>query len=91
MFAELLGNTLGLAATAPAAVKTSLNFASSGATAGGTNALPPSLGVQLALFQQRGITPSRTDLFTVLAGPNDLIPVLTASTTPTNPAALDAA
>ena len=91
VFTELLGNNLALVATAPATVKTSLNFAFGGATAGGSNALPPSLGVQLALFQQRGITPARTDLFTVLAGPNDLIPVLTAATTPTNPAALDTA
>ena len=34
-FAEQLGNTLALAATAPASVKTSLNFAFAGATAVG--------------------------------------------------------
>ncbi len=91
VFTELLGNNLALAATSPASVKSSLNFAFGGATAAGANALPPSLGVQLALFQSRAITPARTDLFTILAGPNDLIPVLTAATTPTNPAALDTA
>lgn len=90
-FVEQLGNTLSLVAATPTSVRTSLNFAFGGANAGGANALPPSLGVQLALFQQRGIVPARTDLFTVLAGPNDLIPVLTAATTPTNPAALDTA
>ncbi len=91
VFTELLGNNLALAATSPASVKSSLNFAFGGATAAGTNALPPSIGVQLGLFQSRGIVPARTDLFTLLAGPNDLIPVLTAPTTPTNPAALDTA
>lgn len=91
VFTELLGNNLALAATSPASVRSSLNFAFGGATAAGASTLPPSLGVQLGLFQQRGITPARTDLFTVLAGPNDLIPVLTAPTTPTNPAALDVA
>lgn len=91
VFTELLGNNLALAAATPLAVRSSLNFAFGGANAGGANALPPSLGLQVGLFQQRGITPARTDLFTVLAGPNDLIPVLTAPTTPTNPAALDAA
>jgi outer membrane lipase/esterase len=91
VFTELLGNNLALAAATPASVRSSLNFAFGGANAAGANALPPSLGVQLALFQQRGIAPARTDLFTVLAGPNDLIPVLGAPTTPTNPAALDTA
>ncbi|MBL9190164.1 MAG: autotransporter domain-containing protein [Opitutaceae bacterium] len=91
VFTELLGNNLALAAATPVAVRSSLNFAFGGSMAGGTNALPPSLTLQIGLFQQRGITPQRTDLFTVLAGANDLIPVLTAASTPTNPAALDAA
>lgn len=91
VFTELLGNNLALAAISPASVRSSLNFAFGGANAAGTTALPPSLGLQVGLFQQRGIAPQRTDLFTVLAGPNDLIPVLTAPTTPTNPAALDTA
>ncbi|MBL9201008.1 MAG: autotransporter domain-containing protein [Opitutaceae bacterium] len=91
VFTELLGNNLALAAATPTSVRSSLNFAFGGANAGGANALPPSLGLQVGLFQQRGITPQRTDLFTVLAGPNDLIPVLTAPTTPANPAALDTA
>ena len=91
VFTELLGNTLSLVATTPASVRSSLNFAFGGANAAGSSALPPSLGVQVALFQQRGITPQRTDLFTVLAGPNDMIAVLSAPTTPANPAALDVA
>lgn len=90
-FVEQLGNTLSLVATTPATVRSSLNFAFGGAMAAGSSPLPPSLGLQLGLFQARGITVARTDLFTVLAGPNDLIPVLTAATTPTNPAALDTA
>ena len=89
VFTELLGNNLATVATSPATVRSSLNFAFGGAQAQGASTLPPSLGVQLGLFQSRGITVARTDLFTVLAGPNDLIPVLTAATTPTNPAALD--
>lgn len=91
VFTELLGNNLSLVAATPNTVRSSLNFAFGGANAAGTSALPPSLGVQVGLFQQRAITPQRTDLFTVLAGPNDLIPVLSAATTPTNPAALDVA
>jgi outer membrane lipase/esterase len=91
VFTEMLGNTLALAAATPNSVRSSLNFAFGGANAAGTSTLPPSLGVQVGLFQQRGITPQRMDLFTVLAGPNDMIPVLGAATTPGNPAALDIA
>lgn len=91
VFTELLGNNMALVATTPTSVRSSLNFAFGGANAAGTSVLPPSLGVQVGLFQQRQIIPSRTDLFTVLAGPNDAIPVLGAATTPGNPAALDAA
>jgi outer membrane lipase/esterase len=91
VFTEMLGNTLSLAAVTPTSVRGSLNFAFGGANAAGTSTLPPSVGVQVGLFQQRGIRPQSTDLFTVLAGPNDLISVLSAPTTPGNPAALDAA
>jgi len=91
VFTELLGSNMALAATAPASVKSSLNFAFGGATAGGAGTLPPSLGVQLALFQARAITPAKTDLFTVFFGANDLIPVLSAPATALNPANLDAA
>lgn len=91
VWVERLGNTLALAVTAPPTVRSSMNFAFGGATAAGTASLPPSLGVQIGLFRQRGITPGAGDLFTVLAGANDLIPVLSAPTTPVNPASLDAA
>lgn len=91
VFTELLGNSLALGATAPASVKSSLNFAFGGATAGGTSTLPPSMTVQLGLFQARAITPAKTDLFTVLFGANDMIPVLTAPATATNPANIDTA
>ena len=91
VFTELLGNNLALATTAPANVRSSLNFAFGGATAGGFSQLPPSLPVQVGLFQARGIVPAKTDLFTVLFGANDLIPALSAPTTPGNPASLDVA
>jgi outer membrane lipase/esterase len=91
VFTERLGNAMALVATAPLSVKSSLNFAFGGANAAGVSQLPPSLGAQIALYQQRAIVPTRNDLFTVLAGPNDMIPVLTAASTATNPAALDVA
>jgi len=91
VFTELLGNTLALTVTAPPTVKSSLNFAFGGATAGGSSPLPPALAIQLGLFQARAIAPAKTDLFTVLFGANDLIPVLTAPATATNPANIDTA
>ena len=91
VFSELLGNNLALAVTAPSSVKSSLNFAFGGATAGGSSTLPPAMAIQLGLFQARAIAPAKTDLFTVLFGANDLIPVLTAPTTATNPANIDTA
>ncbi|MFM9090369.1 MAG: SGNH/GDSL hydrolase family protein, partial [Verrucomicrobiota bacterium] len=91
VWTELLGTTPALAVTAPPSARTSLNFAVGGATAAGSSQLPPSLGVQVAQFVQRGITPAPTDLFTVLAGANDLIPALGSPATATNPASLDTA
>ena len=91
VFAELLGNNLALVVTAPSTVKSSLNFAFGGATAGGSSPLPPAMAIQLGLFQARAIAPAKTDLFTVLFGANDLIPVLSAPTTATNPANIDTA
>ena len=91
VFTELLGNTVALVVTAPASVKSSLNFAFGGATAGGSSTLPPAMAIQLGLFQARAITPGKTDLFTVLYGANDLIPVLTTPATASNPANIDTA
>ncbi len=91
VFTELLGNSLALAVTAPASVKSSLNFAFGGATAGGSSTLPPAMAIQLGLFQARAIVPTKTDLFTMLYGANDLISVLTAPTTASNPANIDTA
>ncbi|MCX6952687.1 MAG: autotransporter domain-containing protein [Verrucomicrobia bacterium] len=91
VFTELLGNSMALVATAPTSVKSSLNFAFGGATASGTSPLPPSMAVQIGLFQSRAIVPTKTDLFTVLFGANDMISVLSAPTTPTNPSSIDAA
>jgi outer membrane lipase/esterase len=43
------------------------------------------------MYRLQGLPAKPTDLFTVLAGANDLINVLGAPTTPANPAALDSA
>lgn len=89
VFVELLGQTLVPAATV-SAVGGNRNFAFGGANAGAGGAVP-NLAQQVAMFRQQGLAARPTDLFTVLAGPNDLIPVLSAPTTPGNPAALDLA
>lgn len=91
VFTELLGNTIAPAVTAPATAKTNLNFAFGGATAQGSGTLPPSFTTQIALYQSRAITATKSDLFTVLLGPNDVLPALVAPTTPANPTALDVA
>ncbi|HUR57995.1 MAG TPA: autotransporter domain-containing protein [Opitutaceae bacterium] len=89
VFVELLGNPIATASTAPTR-RGNLNFATGGATAGPGSPVP-NLGNQVSLFQQQSAPVQPTDLFTVLAGANDLIAVLSAPTTPTNPAALDVA
>jgi len=92
-FVEQLGNTLAVGATAPATVRSSLDFAFGGATAvPALSAVPfPPLPAQLQMFQSRGITIQRTDLFTVWMGANDIMNTAAIPTTPTNPAAMDAA
>lgn len=89
VFTELLGRTLVPHATAGTAPRGDLNFAYGGATAA-PGSLVPHLAQQVALYRTQGLPAARTDLFTVLAGANDLFPVLAAPTTPGNPAALDA-
>jgi len=89
VFTELLGNTLAPHSTV-SAQRGNLNFAYGGATAGPGSAVP-NLTQQVGFYRLQGLPAARTDLFTVLAGPNDLIPVLSAATTPANPAALDTA
>lgn len=92
VFAELLGQAL----TPAFSVSTggiNRNFAVAGATAG-TGSVVPNLGLQVAAFGNQvraGVAVRSTDLFTVLAGANDLISVLSAPTTPFNPSALDSA
>jgi len=86
VFTELLGNPL----SAAAAVSTQgayLNFAFSGANAVLTGDVP-NLPQQIGLYRLQGFPAKPTDLFTVLAGANDLIPVLPGGAT--NPALLDA-
>jgi outer membrane lipase/esterase len=93
VFTERLGNTLALGVTAPATVKTSMNFAFGGAaTVASLNQSPfPALPAQFQLFQSRSITVQRTDLFTVWFGGNDVLTSLQQPTTPANPAAMDVA
>lgn len=90
-FVELLGNPLVPAATL-SSFGTNRNYAFGGATAGPGSPVP-SLGQQIGMYQLQvqGRPTQATDLFTVLAGANDLIGVLSAPTTPANPASLDAA
>lgn len=89
VWVELLGNPI-VPATGLSAVRGNLNFAYVGATAG-TGSLIPNLGQQIGMYRLQGLPAAPTDLFTVLAGANDLLPVLVAPTTPGNPAALDVA
>jgi outer membrane lipase/esterase len=89
VFAELLGNTIVPAAPL-SSVGSNRNFAVGGATAGPGSPVP-SLAQQIAQYRLQGLPAARTDLFTVLAGANDLIAVLSAPTTPTNPSVLDSA
>jgi len=72
-FAEYLRPGLTAVTAAPSSQKTNLNFAFAGATATGATPVPASLGVQLSLYQSRGITASPNDLYVVLAGANDIL------------------
>jgi outer membrane lipase/esterase len=89
LWVEMLGNPI-LPAAGLSGARGNLNFAYAGATAG-TGSLVPNLAQQIGQYRLQGLPAARTDLFTVLAGPNDLLPVLVAPTTPGNPAALDTA
>jgi outer membrane lipase/esterase len=89
VFVELLGQTL-VPAAAVSAIGPNRNFAFGGANAASSGAVP-NLAQQVASYRQQGLPARSTDLFTVLAGANDLIGVLSSPTTPTNPANLDAA
>jgi outer membrane lipase/esterase len=88
-FVELLGNSIVPAATV-SAKRGNLDFAFGGATAGPGSPVP-NLTQQIGMYQLQGLAATPTDLFTVLAGANDLIAALSAPTTPVNPSALDAA
>ena len=89
VFTELLGRTIVPAATLSSR-GIDRNFAFGGATAapGGT---VPSFAVQLGGYTQVGQPARPTDLFTVLFGANDLIPVLTSPQAALNPSLIDAA
>lgn len=88
-FIELLGNAMLPAATI-SAKRGNLDFAFGGATAGPGSPVP-NLQAQIGMYQLQGLPATSTDLFTVLAGANDMIAVLSAPTTPANPQALDVA
>lgn len=90
VFTELLGNPIAPAATV-SAQRGNLNFAFGGANAGPGGAPIPNLTQQIGMYRLQGLPARPTDVFTVLAGPNDMIAVLGAPTTPGNPASLDAA
>lgn len=85
VFTELLGNPLVPAATV-STQRGNLNFAVGGASVVLPGAVP-TLPQQIALYRLQGLPASPTDLFTVLAGANDLLSVLPAGAA--NPAQLD--
>lgn len=89
VFVELLGQPIAPAATL-SSIGGNRNYAFGGANAGAGGAVP-NLAQQIGMYRASGLPAQPTDLFTVLAGPNDLISVLGAPTTPGNPASLDAA
>ena len=72
-YAEYLRPGLAPTLTAAASVKTNLNFAFAGATATPGVTSPPNIGMQLGLYQLRGITAGANDMFVLLAGANDLL------------------
>jgi outer membrane lipase/esterase len=87
VFTELLGNPLFAGASLPGR-GTYVNFAVAGANALLPNEVP-TLNQQIGIYRQQGFPPQPNDLFTVLAGANDLIPIIPLGAT--NPAALDTA
>jgi outer membrane lipase/esterase len=72
VFTEYLRAGLQPASTYTAPGRADLNFAFAGATAAPGGSVP-ALGQQIATFQARGVTPAANDLFTVLAGANDVL------------------
>jgi outer membrane lipase/esterase len=93
VFAERLGNTLAVGATAPASVKSSMGFAFGGATAvPSTSTVPfPPIAAQVQLFQSHAVSIQRTDLFTLWIGANDILNTMQQPTTPGNPGNMDIA
>ena len=87
VFTELLGNPLVPGATLSTQGRY-VNFA-----VGGANALlpndVPTLNQQIGIYRVQGFPAQRDDLFTVLAGANDLIPVIPLGAT--NPSFIDTA
>jgi outer membrane lipase/esterase len=88
-FVEQLGQTM-IPSVSVSARGPNRNFAFGGANAGAGGAVP-NLALQIGAYTQQGNPAAPTDLFTVWAGANDLIGVLSSPTTPFNPSAIDAA
>lgn len=89
-YAEYLRSGLAVAATAAPGVRTNLNFAFAGATAGPGSSVP-NLGQQIGLYQQRGITAGSNDLFVLLAGANDILNTISNPATQNAPSVTGAA
>lgn len=89
MFTERLGQLIEPHATAGSA-RTNLNFAYGGATALAGSTVP-SVAQQIELYRTQGIPATRTDLFTVLIGANDILAATRVPATAGDPVALDAA
>jgi len=85
-YAEYLAPGLAANLTAAPAVRTNLNFAFAGATAGAAVTSPPNVGMQIGQYQLRGITAGANDMFVVLAGANDLLNAVSNPATQNGPA-----
>ncbi|MES2692207.1 MAG: autotransporter domain-containing protein [Verrucomicrobiota bacterium] len=75
VFTELLGNPTFPGASASSTRGSYVNFAVGGSNAGLPNGLP-TLDQQIGIYRNQGFPAKPTDLFTVLAGANDLFSVL---------------
>lgn len=89
VWVELLGQPMVPAATVSAAGG-NRNFAYGGATAGPGGPVP-SLALQIAAYRLQGLPARSTDLFTIMAGANDVLGALSSPAAAANPASLDVA
>ncbi len=85
-YAEYLRPGLAANLTAAPTVRTNLNFAFAGATAGTAVTSPPNIAMQIGQYQLRGITAAQNDVFVLLAGANDLLNTVANPATQNGPA-----